>query len=612
MTPSRVARYAWFVLFYNFAVIVWGAFVRASKSGDGCGNHWPLCDGQLLPAPQKITTVIEFTHRVMTGIDGLLILALAIVVFRAFPRGHRVRYGILLTIFFTFTESMIGRLLVKKGLVVDNASVDRAIWLAGHLVNTFFLLASLTVTALWSSGVRSLRLKGQGAIGWALGFALFCLIALGVSGAVTALGDTLFPVRSTYEAFAGAMDSKAHFLVRLRMVHPFLAVSVGLYLLLIAGLVSHLRPSLLVQKYARYMGVLFASELSIGLINKALHAPISLQLIHLLFADALWVTTLLLVTSALAEDVPLAELAGVGNPDATPHIALAPATWKDYLVLTKPRVISLLLFTTLTAMFIAQSAEHRVTPLLFLMVTIAGYLMPGAANAINMVIDRDIDGRMARTAERPTVTQTISSRDALFFAFGLAFLSFAMLWSFANLLTAMLAFAGLVFYVLVYTLLLKRRTWHNIVIGGAAGAFPPLVGWAAVTNELTPLAWYLFAIIFVWTPVHFWALALLLKDDYTNAGIPMLPSVLGERVTVVQIGLYAILTAIISIMPFLQKQVGGLYLVSAIVLNLILLLRSLQLYRVVDRPRASSLFHYSMIYLALLFLFMAIDHSLHL
>jgi protoheme IX farnesyltransferase len=258
-------------------------------------------------------------------------------------------------------------------------------------------------------------------------------------------------------------------------------------------------------------------------------------------------------------------------------------------------------------MFIARDATHGVPPLLFLVVALAGYMMAGSANAINMVIDRDIDGRMTRTAKRPTVTQRIPSRDALYFAFSLGSLSFALFWTFANLLSAMLAFAGLVCYVLVYTLFLKRRTVQNIVIGGAAGAFPPLVGWAAVTGELSPLAWWLFAIVFVWTPVHFWALAILLKDDYTEAGIPMLPSVRGERVTVVQIGLYAILTAILSVLPFFQRETSGFYLVAALVLNALLLLRSLRLYQVADRPRASSLFHYSMLYLALLFLFMAVD-----
>ncbi|MCX6377890.1 MAG: heme o synthase [Armatimonadetes bacterium] len=611
MSTTRFARFAWFTLIFNFVVIAWGALVRATNSGDGCSNHWPLCDGQIIPAPHKVKTVIEFTHRVMSGLDGILILALLIFAFKAFPQKHRVRYGAVLCLVFTFIEAMIGRLLVKKGLVAENISVERAVWLAGHLVNTFFLLGSLTITAIWSTGVRPLRWKKQGAMGWALGFSLFSLLALGVSGAITALGDTKFPVHSTYEAMQGALNPTAHFLIRLRVIHPFLAVSVGLYLLLIAGLTTHLRPSPLVRKYAQYTGLAFALQIAIGLINKTLHAPVSMQLVHLLFADIVWTLTILLTTAALAEDVVQVETDPLHYPEI--HSAVGRATWRDYLVLTKPRVISLLLFTTMTAMFIApQTPDNHVTPLLFFIVMVAGYMVAGAANAINMVIDRDIDGRMKRTSERPTVTQKISSLNALYFAFSLATLSFSMFWTFANLLSAVLGFAGLVFYVLIYTLILKRRTWHNIVIGGAAGAFPPLVGWAAVTNDLAPLAWYLFAIIFVWTPVHFWALALLLKDDYTEAGIPMLPSVLGDRVTVAQIGMYTVLTAVVSILPFLQKHVGILYLCSAIILNLILALRSLQLYRTVDRPRASSLFHFSMLYLALLFLFMAIDRSLHL
>jgi len=158
-------------------------------------------------------------------------------------------------------------------------------------------------------------------------------------------------------------------------------------------------------------------------------------------------------------------------------------------------------------------------------------------------------------------------------------------------------------------MLLKRRTWQNIVIGGAAGAFPPLVGWAAVTNDLPPLSLYLFAIIFVWTPVHFWALALLLKDDYAAAGVPMLPVVKGERYTVIQIGMYGIITIIVSMLPFLLPRVGWIYAGTSIVLNAILIYLCIDLYRQVDRPRASRLFHYSMLYLAILFLMFAVDRA---
>jgi protoheme IX farnesyltransferase len=251
-----------------------------------------------------------------------------------------------------------------------------------------------------------------------------------------------------------------------------------------------------------------------------------------------------------------------------------------------------------------------VTLPLFLAVAVGGYAAAGAANAINMVIDRDIDQRMRRTTARPTVTRRISWRNALAFAFALEILSFTLLSLAANVLTAALALAGLLFYVFIYTLLLKRRTWHNIVIGGAAGAFPPLVGWAAVTGSLSVFAWTLFAIIFVWTPVHFWALALLIKDDYASAGVPMLPCVKGDRATVVQIALYTVVTVAVTLAPFFTAELHAIYLAGAIVLNVILAVKAAQLYREVTRPRASSLFHYSMLYLALLFLVMAIDRAL--
>jgi protoheme IX farnesyltransferase len=284
------------------------------------------------------------------------------------------------------------------------------------------------------------------------------------------------------------------------------------------------------------------------------------------------------------------------------------ATWRDYFWLTKPRVISLLLFTTLMAMFIAGGGWPGLG--LFVVVFIGGYMAAGAANAFNMVIDRDIDGQMQRTASRPTVTQRISRGHATMFAAILMVFSFVLLWWGANLTAALLAMAGLGWYVLVYTLYMKRRFWSNIVIGGAAGAFPPLVGWAAVTGDLSLFAGYLFLIIFFWTPVHFWALALLIKDDYARAGIPMLPVVRGERETVLQIWLYAILTAVITLIPVLMGELGWFYLVLTLGLNGVLLLRSLQLFRTLKPRGIILLYKYSMLYLALLFVAMAVDRAL--
>ncbi|CCW35096.1 protoheme IX farnesyltransferase [Chthonomonas calidirosea] len=293
-------------------------------------------------------------------------------------------------------------------------------------------------------------------------------------------------------------------------------------------------------------------------------------------------------------------------PEATTVHASRTVSWRSYLALTKPRIISLLLFTALTAMFIASDAHHPVTWTAFLAVAIGGYMAAGAANTFNMLIDRDIDATMVRTAERPTVTQEVTPRNAFLFGTALTVGSFGLLWAVTGLLSALMAFSGLLFYVVIYTLLLKRRTTQNIVIGGAAGCFPPLVGWAAVTHHLAPMAWLLFAIIFFWTPVHFWALALLIKDDYARAGVPMLPVIRGDKTTVNQIALYTVPTVLTTLLPLKIYAMGTFYLLSCVIINAGLIYYVCRIHSNPSRPQALWLFKYSMIYLALIFLTMAI------
>ncbi|AMA74901.1 protoheme IX farnesyltransferase [Thermus parvatiensis] len=603
---SRLAGYTWGVLFWNILVALFGAYVRATGSGAGCGAHWPTCNGEIIPRAPQVETLIEFTHRATSGLAFLSVLFLFLWVWRAFPKGHPARLGAGLSLFFMITESLVGASLVLFGWVADNVSPERAVVQMVHLANTYFLLAALALTAWWASGGGPLRLRGQGAVGPALLLGLLALLFLSMSGAVTALGDLLFPVRNSLEALERSLTPGEHFLVRLRVLHPLIAVSVGLYVVFAGFLVAHLRPSAHTRSLAQALAYLYGAQLLAGLVNVWLKAPVWMQLLHLFLAYAVWLAFLLLGAAALAWGARRVEL-GEGEASQV-HRGTGGATWKDYLALTKPRVISLLLLTTLLAMLIAAKGWPGTG--LFLAVALGGYMMAGAANAINMVVDRDIDARMRRTAKRPTVTQRISSRDALLFAFALAVLGFAVLWWGANLLAATLALMGLIWYVLVYTLYLKRRTWQNIVIGGAAGAFPPLVGWAAVTGELSLFAWYLFALIFFWTPVHFWALALMIQDDYRAVGVPMLPVVLGERATVIQIALYALLTALISVMPLAMGELGFFYLTSSLLLNGLLILKSLALYRRPERRTAVSLYKYSMLYLALLFVAMAVDRVL--
>jgi heme o synthase len=278
----------------------------------------------------------------------------------------------------------------------------------------------------------------------------------------------------------------------------------------------------------------------------------------------------------------------------------------DYLELTKPKVQTLLLLTTVTTMEIAGSPSVS----LIALTCLGGYLSAGGAGAVNHCFDRDIDARMSRTASRPIPAGRISPRAALIFGFSLAALSFVLLSLTVNVLAASLALGGFVGYVGVYTMWLKRRTPQNIVIGGAAGAIPPLVGWAATRGSLSWTAIYLFAIVFYWTPPHFWALSLLMKDEYAKVGVPMMPVVRGEQETRRQILLYTLLLYAITQLPFCAGAFGGIYLVSSIVLGCAFIAGSVLLYRRADRRSALRLYLFSLLYLALLFGAMVVDVKL--
>ncbi|GAC1386877.1 MAG: hypothetical protein NVSMB42_07640 [Herpetosiphon sp.] len=281
---------------------------------------------------------------------------------------------------------------------------------------------------------------------------------------------------------------------------------------------------------------------------------------------------------------------------------------KDYVALTKPRIISLLLLTTLAAMLLAIGPLHRVSLGLVIWTLVGGYLAAGGANAINMYLDRDVDALMGRTSRRPLPSSRIEPRHALIFGLILNLLAFLTLTASSNVLTASLAIGGSVFYVVVYTRLLKRTTTQNIVIGGAAGAFPPLVGWAAVTGEVGMASLLLFAIIFYWTPPHFWALALLRRADYARAGIPMLPVVHGEAETKMQILLYTFLMVAVTVLPTPLRVAGPLYLILALALGSRFILLAYRLFREPAITMAWPLYKYSLLYLALLFGALVVDH----
>jgi protoheme IX farnesyltransferase len=275
----------------------------------------------------------------------------------------------------------------------------------------------------------------------------------------------------------------------------------------------------------------------------------------------------------------------------------------DYVEMTKPKVQSLLLFTTVTTMYVAGDPSLS----LVVLTCLGGYLSAGGAGAVNHWYDRDIDASMARTADRPVASGRVAPNAALIYGLILAALAIVVLAVGVNPLAAALSFSGFLGYTLVYTVWLKRRTPQNIVIGGAAGAVPPLVGWAAATGSLSWTAFYLFAIVFYWTPPHFWALSLLMKDEYAKVGVPMLPVVRGEHETRRQILLYSILLYAVTQLPFCAGGFGVPYLVASVTLGGVFIAGAVRLYRRADRRSALTLYLYSLAYLALLFGAMVID-----
>jgi heme o synthase len=275
----------------------------------------------------------------------------------------------------------------------------------------------------------------------------------------------------------------------------------------------------------------------------------------------------------------------------------------DYVTLTKPKVQLLLLLTTVTTMYVAGDPSTGLVAL----TVIGGSLSAGGAAAVNHYYDRDIDAQMARTATRPVPSGRVRPGAALAYGLVLATLSFLLLATTVNVLAALLALSGFLGYVFIYTIWLKRSTPQNIVIGGAAGAVPPLVGWAAVTGGLDPTALYLFAIIFYWTPPHFWALSLLMKDEYARVGVPMMPVVHGETETRRQIVLYTGLLVVLTLLPVAFGFFGAIYAVSAVVLGGAFMTLSVRLQRAADRRSALRTYLFSLAYLALLFIAMVVD-----
>ncbi len=301
MKLSRFAKFAWAVVAYNLLVIVWGAYVRASKSGDGCGSHWPLCNGEVIPPDPTLKTIIEFSHRLSSGLALLSMVALLIWALRAFARRHPVRIFAGLGMFFMLTEALVGAGLVLFDYVAENKSMARAYWMSAHLINTFLLVAMISLTA-WTATIEERpSLRRQGWLNWLLAGSVLATLILGVSGAITALGGTLFPVTSLAEGLKQDLSPTAHVLIRLRFFHPFIAVATSILLTLAAWLARSWRPAEWTRRLSAALISFVAIQMLAGLVNLLLHAPIWLQLVHLLLSDLLWIALILLIHTTLSQ-----------------------------------------------------------------------------------------------------------------------------------------------------------------------------------------------------------------------------------------------------------------------------------------------------------------------
>lgn len=298
---SRFAVFAWFVLAYNLAVVMWGAFVRATGSGAGCGSHWPLCNGVAVPHSPTLATIIEFTHRLSSTLAGIFVLALLFWAFRAYPKRHAVRLGAGLTTVFVITEGLIGAGLVLFEKTAQDKSAARVVSLSVHLINTFLLVACIALTAWWASGGARIIWKKAGDVRWLVLAGLLGILVLGVSGAITALGDTLYPVTSLAEGLRADMSSAAPFVVQFRKYHPAIAIIVGSYLMIFAIQRAIRTPSHWVRLFAFTLCGLVIAQWALGALDVLLLAPYWIQLIHLFLADLLWIAAVLLSANLLSE-----------------------------------------------------------------------------------------------------------------------------------------------------------------------------------------------------------------------------------------------------------------------------------------------------------------------
>jgi len=587
----------------TFLLILVGIMMRASQTGLACPD-WPTCYGEWMP-PVGSFGFISYLHRLIALLAGLSLIASCAVAWRSYRRLSWVLRPLLLGLFFTGGQILLGRVIVigelQPGFV--------ALHLGLALVVLGLVILPVVIALYYAARVHD---PGQEdgfdvRLNYQTPFARLSLATL--------MAMLLLLLSGTWVAASGANASCTGWLLCngtlvpgdlpgwINLFHRLITASAGVLmtgLFLKAWHTQRHQTAILVTTTAA--GVLFFAQVLMGAVETARNLPDYLLGLHIATAVAVWV--------ALVVQVTLTGLAGVSLGTEAKETAVVGRRngiilVRDFLMLTKPIVVSLLLVTTFAGMVVGAEAWPSFS--LVVWTLLGGAMAAGGSGAINQYIDRFDDMKMQRTAGRPIPTGRLTPGEGLAFGVALTLASFYLMVAFVNFLAALLTLAGIIYYVLLYSIILKKTTVQNIVIGGGAGAIPPLVGWAAATGSLNVPALFLFAVVFMWTPPHFWALALVRRHDYARAGVPMLPVVRGEQETRWQIFLYTVeLVALTLVLPLFGLG-GGIYLVSASLLGGALLFSAWKVWRGEGNKVAWKMYRHSSMYLAFLFLALVVD-----
>ncbi len=645
---NRFQRLTAATLVTTFLLVTMGVIVRSYDAGLGCPD-WPLCHGQLVPSPGDYKAWLEWIHRGLAAILGFMVLGVAVLAWVDHRDRRSLLWPSILAVVLVAFQAYLGQQTVLQG----NSGASVTAHLASAMADVG-LLVFILVRSFYPA-----RIAGRGAsqrFTILAAFAALATYALLLFGSnVTAGGVDVALVFPDWPLMGGSAFPPLTDVTTTHVLHRWVAVVVGLIVEGTVLVAWRTQADAAIRRLALVAGILFPVQAVIGGLQVLTQlAPWTLTL-HLALGAVIWAATLGMAvvsyydarTGAVAgsgpdgraDERPIPVASSVGAPGSTGGAAVSHAVGhldpaaavrpgdvaarpgrrdriRAYIALTKPRIIELLLVTTVPAMVLATREVPGIRPVdwtwLAVWTLVGGALAAGSANSINCYLDRDIDELMNRTRRRPLPAHEVPPENAVVFGIALGVAAFLVLAYFVNLVAAFLALLAIAFYVLVYTILLKRTTPQNIVIGGAAGALPPVIGWAAVTGGVTVPALVLFALVFYWTPPHFWALSLRIRKDYAAARVPMLPVVRGIPETTRQILLYTVLMVAISLLLFAVARMGAIYLVTATALGAVFLRRAWVLWRQGSSPEESTaqairLYRYSISYLTILFIAVALD-----